>query len=65
MEKINEKLPQIIEDDINALIDGIKNNSTVLDCLEMELEASINGCLATRQISKKTADKLRNHYIDR
>ena len=56
-------LPKYLENDIKALLKGIKENSTLLDCLMDEVYGSINGAYWDEQISEEHADHLREKYL--
>ena len=56
-------LPKYLYDDIKALLIGIKENSTLLDCLMDEVYGSINGAYWDGQISEEHADHLREKYL--
>ena len=56
-------LPKYLDDDIKALLKGIKENSTLLDCLMDEVYSSINGAYFDGRISEEHADHLREKYL--
>ncbi len=58
-----KKLPPFLQHDIDALIEGKKINSSVLDCLWCELYASINMAEVDLQITKEQAAYLRGKYL--
>lgn len=56
-------LPSYLAHDLNAYKQGLKDNSTLLDCLHGELYGSINGAYHDGQITEEQADYLRNKYL--
>ena len=56
-------LPVFLKRDIDALLEGIKTNSSLLDCLQDEVYGSINSAYWDDQISEKHADHLRRKYL--
>lgn len=63
-EEIFEKcLPRFLQDDIDALVEGRKNNSSLLDCLYCEVQGSINSALYGNYITEKEAQYLREKYL--
>ena len=56
-------LPKYLGNDINALLKGIKENSTLLDCLMDEVYGSINSAYWDGQISEEHANHLREKYL--
>ena len=56
-------LPVAIQKDINAYLEGIRTQSSVLDCLWDELYGSINASQWGWEISKEQADYLRAKYL--
>ena len=56
-------LPAAIQKDIDAYLEGIRNQVTYLDCLWDELYGSINASQWGWEISKKQADYLRAKYL--
>ena len=56
-------LPAYIQKDIVALIEGVKNNVTYVDCLWCELYGSINSAYYDNEISYEDAATLRLHYL--
>jgi len=56
-------LPRYLKNDIVALEEGIKNNSTLLDCLYDEVQGSINSAYYDNQITENQADYLRGKYL--
>lgn len=56
-------LPPYLEKDLKAFKEGLKNNSSLLDCLWCELYGSINSAMWDGQITKEQADYLRNKYL--
>jgi hypothetical protein len=55
--------PQFLQDDINALVEGERTNSTLLDCLYCEVQGSINSALWDNMITDKEAKFLRKKYL--
>ena len=49
--------------DIEALVEGIRVNSTLLDCLWGEVYGSINSAFYDNEISEEQADYLRKKYL--
>ena len=49
-------LPVFLKRDIDALLEGIKTNSSLLDCLQDEVYGLINSAYWDDQISEKHAD---------
>ena len=56
-------LPAAIQKDIDAYLEGIRTQSSVLDCLWDELYGSINASQWGWEISKEQADFLRAKYL--
>ena len=56
-------LPKYLGNDINALLKGIKENSTLLDCLMDEVYGSFNSAYWDGQISEEHANHLREKYL--
>ena len=56
-------LPRYLRSDIVALEEGLKNNSSVLDCLYDEVQGSINSAYYDNEISESQADYLRKKYL--
>ena len=56
-------LPKYLGNDINVLLKGIKENSTLLDCLMDEVYGSINSAYWDGQISEEHANHLREKYL--
>ena len=56
-------LPAAIQKDIDAYLEGIRTQSSVLDCLWDELYGSINASQWGWEISKEQADYLRAKYL--
>ncbi|WP_099205397.1 hypothetical protein [Scatolibacter rhodanostii] len=61
--KMERSLPRFLKDDIEALLKGIENNSSVLDCLYNEVQGSINLAFYGNEITKEQADYLREEYL--
>ena len=55
-------LPAAIQKDIDAYLEGIRTQSSVLDCLWDELYGSINASQWGWEITKEQADYLRQKY---
>ena len=62
-ELFERTLPTFLRDDIIAFEEGIKNNSTLLDCLYCEVQGSINVAFYGNQITQAEADFLRKKYL--
>ena len=60
---LEENLPKYLKHDLDALVEGRKINSSVLDCLWCEMQGSINSALVDRQITGKQANYLRRKYL--
>ena len=58
-------LPRYLRNDIKAYVQGIKENSSLLDCLWGEVYGSINSALYSYEISDEQARCLRNKYVGR
>ena len=56
-------LPAAIQKDIDAYLEGIRNQVTYLDCLWDELYGSINASQWGWEITKEQADYLRQKYL--
>ena len=56
-------LPVILQKDIIAWEEGLSNNSSLLDCLFCELQASINSAFYAKAITEEQADFLRREYL--
>lgn len=56
-------LPEFLKSDILELEKGLKNNSTLIDCLYCEVQASINVAFCSNQITKDEAAFLRKKYL--
>ena len=56
-------LPAFLKQDILALEEGRKNNSTLLDCLYCEVQGSINSAFYNNEITEKEAVFLRKKYL--
>ena len=56
-------LPRYLRNDIKAYVQGIKENSSLLDCLWAEVYGSINSALYSYEISDEQARFLRNKYL--
>ena len=56
-------LPPYLINDIEALKEGIKNGSSVLDCLYDEVYGSINAAYHDREITNEQAVHLRKKFL--
>ena len=56
-------LPRYLRNDIKAYVQGIKENSSLLDCLWGDVYGSINSALYSYEISDEQARFLRNKYL--
>jgi hypothetical protein len=56
-------LPEFLRNDIDALVRGYENNSTLLDCLYCEVQGSINAAFYNGQITEREAAFLRRKYL--
>ena len=56
-------LPGYLRDDIIALCEGHKTNSTLIDCLYCEAQGSINSAFYSKEITGEEADYLRERYL--
>lgn len=56
-------LPRYLRNDIEAFKEGVRTNSTVLDCLWDELYGSINSAFYDNEISETEAKYLREEYL--
>ncbi len=56
-------LPEYLDNDIKALLKGIKEDSNLLDCLMYEVYSSINIAYFENEISEKHANHLREKYL--
>ena len=63
-EKILEKcLPKYLEEDLEKLKEGMKNNVSYLDCLINELQGSINSAFVDGDITEEQCDYLFKKYV--
>jgi len=62
-EYLTKNLPTFLQHDISAYIEGEKNNSSLLDCLWCELNASINIAENEESITPTQADYLRKKHL--
>jgi len=60
---LEKNLPKYLQHDIDALIEGEKNKSSLLDCLWCELYASINSAEVDLEITEEQAAYLRQKYL--
>ena len=59
-------LPEYLQHDLDAYKDGLKNGSTIMDCLWGELYGSINAAeIDDGAITPEHADYLRKKYLFR
>lgn len=59
-------LPEYLQNDLDAYKDGLKNGSTIMDCLWGELYGSINIAeINEGSITPEHADHLRKKYLFR
>ncbi|MBQ7134541.1 MAG: hypothetical protein IJO20_08645 [Ruminococcus sp.] len=65
LEEIYEQgLPKYLQDDLNAYKEGLKNGSSLMDCLWGELYGSINVAqINDGAITPEHADYLRKKYL--
>lgn len=63
-ERMERSLPRFLKDDIEALLKGIENQSSLLDCLYNEVQGSINSAFYGNQITEEQANYLREKYLD-
>lgn len=56
-------LPEYLQHDIDAWKKGIKENSSVIDCLWGELYGSINSAFWDGEITEEQANYLRSKYL--
>lgn len=63
-EELFEKtLPPYLKHDIEALIEGYRTKSDVLDCLYCEVQGSINSAFYSDEITAEEAAFLRKKYL--
>lgn len=62
-ESLEKCLPKYLEEDIERLKEGIKNNSSLLDCLICEVQGSINSAYVDGEITEEQCDYLYKKYI--
>ncbi len=63
-EEILEKcLPSYLENDIQNLKEGLKNNVKYLDCLINEVQGSINSAFVDGDITEEQCDYLYKKYV--
>lgn len=58
------ELPIYLEKDIQQLLNGIRNNNSLLDCMLDEVYGSINSAFWDGTITQKHADHLREKYLE-
>ena len=56
-------LPEYLDNDIKALLKGIKEDSNLLDCLMYEVYSSINMAYFENEISGNQDNHLREKYL--
>ena len=56
-------LPRYLKNDIDALVEGRKTDSTLLDCLYCEVQGSINSAFYDNEITKEQYTHLRQKYL--
>ena len=56
-------LPKYLEEDLEKLKEGIKNNVSYLDCLTNELQGSINSAFIDGDITEEQCDYLFGKYV--
>lgn len=62
-DECDKNIPKYLEHDINQLLEGIKNNSCLLDCMQDEVDGSINNAQWSGEITNEQAELLRNKYL--
>ena len=62
-ESLEKCLPKYLEEDIERLKEGVKNNSSLLDCLICEVQGSINSAYVDGEITEEQCDYLYKKYI--
>lgn len=62
-ESLEKCLPKYLEEDIERLKEGVKNNSSLLDCLICEVQGSINSAYVDGKITEEQCDYLYKKYI--
>ena len=62
-ESLEKCLPKYLEEDIERLKEGIKNNSSLLNCLICEVQGSINSAYVDGEITEEQCDYLYKKYI--
>lgn len=63
-EEILEKcLPKYLEEDLKRFKEGLKNKSSLIDCLICELQDSINCAYVDNEITEEQCDYLYKKYI--
>ncbi len=62
-EILEKNLPSYLENDLNNLKEGMKNNVSYLDCLIDELQGSVNSAYVDGEISEEQCDYLYKKYI--
>lgn len=62
-EYLKAELPEFLQNDIDALVEGRKNQVSYIDCLEGEVYGSINGAYYDGSITNEQAAYLRKKYL--
>ena len=62
-EYLKAELPEFLQKDIDALVEGRKNKVSYVDCLEGEVYGSINGAYYDGSITNEQAAYLRKKYL--
>ncbi len=60
---LEKNLPKYLEDDINRLKEGIKNNVSYVDCLINEVQGSANSACVDGIITEEQCDYIYKKYI--
>lgn len=61
---LEANLPEFLQHDIDALVEGKKNQVTYIDCLLGEIYGSINAAYYDGMISEEQAVYLRKKYLN-
>ena len=56
-------LPKYLEEDLKKYKEGLKNKSSLIDCLIAELQSSINCAFVDNEITEEQCDYLYRKYI--
>ncbi len=62
-ERMERSLPRFLKDDIEALLKGIENQPSLLDCLYNEVQGSINSAFYGNHITEEQANYLCEKYL--